>query len=251
MRPMQVAPNPVVPTPVVPASVVPTPVVPASALRAPAVTLFLTLTLALTASSPLLAQPSSPFDAIADDAARGAIRTIIADAAERGLPTAPLVTKVREGLAKKASPDRIRYATAQLLDRLAIASGAIAPTRSSDELTAAADALQAGIPVSTLRDMRALWPARPLTVPLGVLSEMVANGVSRAVATRRVRELLVKGANTTQFAALGTSVRSDIAAGLAPDAAMELRSKGVLSLIESQAAFGLTNEAPRRPPDRN
>jgi hypothetical protein len=161
------------------------------------------------------------------------------------------VTKVREGLAKKASPDRIRVATAQLLDRLAAAAGAIAPSRSSDELTAAADALQAGIPVSTLRDMRTLWPARPLTVPLGVLSEMVANGVSRAVATRRVRELLVKGANTTQFAALGTSVRSDIAAGLAPDAAMELRSKGVLSLIESQAAFGLTNEAPRRPPDRN
>ena len=111
-------------------------------------------------------------------------------------------------------------------------------------------ALQAGIPVATLRDMRKLWPAKPLTVPLGVLSEMVANGVSRTVATRRVRDLLLKGANLTQFASLGTNVRNDIAAGLAPDAAMELRSKGVLSLIESQAAFGISASTPPRPPTK-
>jgi hypothetical protein len=215
----------------------------ASAIRASVVALFVTAT-------PMIAR-AQDFDAIPDAASRTAIRTIIADAAERGLPTAPLVTKVREGIAKKAAPDRIRSATAQLMDRLTIASQAIAPSRSSDELTAAADALQAGIPVATLRDMRQLWPARPLTVPLGVLSEMVANGVSRTVATRRVRELLVKGANTTQFASLGTSVRDDIAAGLAPDAAMELRSKGVLSLIESQAAFGITTSSPPRPPGKN
>ncbi|AMW06379.1 hypothetical protein [Gemmatimonas phototrophica] len=202
-----------------------------------------------TAPSLLHAQDASPFDAIADESARASLRTIIADAAARGLPTAPLVTKVREGLAKRATPDRIRSATALLADRLAVASKAIAPTKSAEELTAAADALQAGIPTATLRDMRQLWPQRPLTVPLGVLAEMVASGVSRSVATRRVRELLVKGANTTQFASLGSTVSSDIAAGLAPDAAMELRSKGVLSLIESNSRAGLTTTgAPIRPP---
>jgi hypothetical protein len=187
-------------------------------------------------TSPMVsAQDATPFDAIGDDNARTALRTIIADAAARGLPTAPLVTKVREGLAKKATPDRIRTATSALADRLALA-----PTRSNDELAAAADALQAGIPVSTLRDMRKLWPGKPLTVPLGVLAEMVQSGVSRTVATRRVRELLVKGASAGQFANLGTVVRNDIASGLAPDAAMELRSKGVMSLLNSQAA-GMSN----------
>jgi hypothetical protein len=121
-----------------------------------------------------------------------------------------------------------------------------------EELAAAADALQVGIPASTLRDMRALWPTRALTVPLGVLAEMVASGVSRAVATRRVRELLVKGATTAQLASLGSRVRGDITAGLAPDAAMELRSKGVLSLIEAQTVFGTTTSgAPPRPPGKN
>ncbi len=217
----------------------------ASAVRASVIALVLTV-----ATASARAQDSAPFDAIGDEPARTAIRTMIADAAARGLPTAPLVTKVREGIAKKATADRIRTATAALMDRLAVASQAIAPTRGSDELAAAADALQAGIPAATLRDMRKLWPAKPLTVPLGVLSEMVANGVSRPVATRRVRDLLIKGANTAQLASLGTNVRNDIAAGLAPDAAMELRSKGVLSLIESQVQMGITTSTPPRPPVR-
>ena len=234
-----------VPIPVVARPTVLAPGVRASGVRACVLTLFLAL-----ATTSAHAQ-DTPFDAITDAPARTAIRAIIADAAARGLPTAPLVTKVREGLAKRATPDRIRSATALLMNRLAIAAEAIAPSRSSDELAAAADALQAGIPAATLRDMRALWPAKPLTVPLGVLAEMVANGVSRAVATRRVRDLLVKGASLTQFASLGTTVRNDIAAGLAPDAAMELRSKGVLSLIEAQTAVGTTTSGPPRPPGRN
>lgn len=202
------------------------------------------------ASRTVIAQDTAPFDAIGDNEARAALRTIIADAAVRGLPTAPLVTKVREGLAKKASPDRIRTATSALADRLALAASALAPTRSSDELAAAADALQAGIPVSTLRDMRKLWPGKPLTVPLGVLAEMVQSGVSRNVATRRVRELLVKGATGGQFASLGTEVRNDIASGLAPDASMELRSKGVMSLLNSQAEALSAGFAPASPPPR-
>ncbi len=169
------------------------------------------------------------------------VRTIIAEAGARGLPTAPLVTKVREGLAKHAAPDRIRVATVALVDRLDIAATALAPSRAPDELSAAADALQAGIPVATLRDMRKLWPSKPLTVPLGVLSEMVASGVSHANATRRVRELLVKGASAAQFAAIGTNVQADIAAGLAPDAAMELRSKGVLTQLTAPAGALSTN----------
>lgn len=189
------------------------------------------------AFSPRAAAAQEAFPSLTDEPAAVAIRGIIADAAARGLPTAPLVTKVREGIAKRATPDRIRSATALLADRLAAASTAIAPVRSADELAAAADALQAGIPVATLRDMRTIWPSKALTVPLGVLSEMLASGVSRTVATRRVRDLLVKGATPAQFATLGTTVRDDIASGLAPDAAMELRSKGVLSLLNNSGVI--------------
>jgi hypothetical protein len=196
------------------------------------------------------AAANASLDALGDERARTALRGILEDAAAKGIPTAPLVTKVREGIAKHAEPDRIRSATALLAKRLESAAAALAPSRSTEELAAGADALQAGIGTGTLRDMRRVWPTKPLTVPLGVLAELVASGVPHANATRRVRELLVQGASTTQLAGLGTTVRADIAAGLAPDASMELRSKGVLSLLQQQAELSVAAPPPRPPARR-
>ena len=191
------------------------------------------------------ATAASALDGLSDASAQAALRAMLAGAAAKGIPTSPLVTQVREGIAKGATPDRIRTATAALMTRLESAATALAPTRSTEEVSAGADALQSGIPANTLRDMRKVWPDKPLTVPLGVLTELVQSGVPHANATKRVRELLVKGATTAQLAALGTNVRSDIAAGLAPDASMELRSKGVLSQLHSQSLP--TIAAPIRP----
>ena len=184
-------------------------------------------------------------EGLSDANAQAALRAMIDGAAAKGIPTSPLVTKVREGISKGATPDRIRTATAALMLRLETAAAALAPTRAIQEVSAGADALQTGIPATTLRDMRRVWPDKPLTVPLGVLTELVQSGVPHANATKRVRELLVKGASTAQLAALGTNVRNDIAAGLAPDASMELRSKGVLSQLHSQSLPAIA--APIRP----
>ena len=214
-----------------------------------ALALGLTVATILTAL-PLRAQDAATsLDGLTDADARASVRALITSFAAKGLPTAPLVTKVREGLAKGATADRIRSATASLAQRLEAAATALAPARGPDELSAGADALQAGIPTVTLRDMRRIWPVKPLTVPLGVLSEMVASGVPQANATRRVRELLVKGATSTQLAALGLNVRADVEAGLAPDAAMELRSKGVLSLLVPLPTNTTIATPPRRPHD--
>jgi len=191
---------------------------------------------------------SSALEGLADANAQAALRAMLDGAAAKGIPTSPLVTKVREGIAKGATPDRIRTVAAALMQRLETAAAALAPTRATEEVSAGADALQTGIPATTLRDMRKVWPDKPLTVPLGVLTELVQSGVPHANATKRVRELLVKGATTAQLAALGTNVRNDIAAGLAPDASMELRSKGVLSQLHSQSLP--TIAAPIRPTPR-
>lgn len=186
-------------------------------------------------------------NALGDLAARSALQSIFLETAAKGLPTAPLVTKVREGLAKRAEPERIRTATAMLAQRLEQAADALAPRRWTDELSAGADALQVGVETGTLRDMRRVWPAKSLTVPLGVLAELVSSGVPRATATQRVRELLVRGASSAQLASLGTTVRADIAAGLAPDASMELRSQGVLTLLLQQNALQSISAPPPRP----
>lgn len=205
----------------------------------------------------------SPLSAIGDAAVREEIRAVIGSAQRKGVPQEPLYSKVREGIAKQSSANRIRDAVRLLAERLEKAHSALTPAQSVDELTAAAVALQAGVPEATLRGMRKAWPDRPLTVALGVLAELVAHGVPAKHAAEQVRELMQRGASSAQIVALGDTVRSDIAAGRAPDASMNLRSKNILSLLSSPGASatletrsggdpaGLRPPPVRPPPRRN
>jgi hypothetical protein len=196
---------------------------------------------------------SMTLDAITDANARASIRATIAGAKGKGVPEEPLMSKVREGVAKGSNPTLIHDAVRKLATNLERAQRALAPVQGVDELSAGAGALRAGVPDDMLRGLRASWPNRTLTVPLGVLTELVANDIPATRAAERVRELMVRGASSAQIVALGDDVRADIAAGHAPDASMELRTKGVLSLLDIQAAAAagaatdFTSRTPRRP----
>ena len=72
------------------------------------------------------ASTGATLDLIDNVAVRLALRTLISDAAASGLPTGPLVTKVREGVAKHAEPERIRNATSLLAHRLAVGANRVA-----------------------------------------------------------------------------------------------------------------------------
>lgn len=177
-----------------------------------------------------------------------ALRTLITTATARGVPADPLLAKVREGVAKGSDRERVREAVRVLGARLESAATALAPVYSGSELTAGAGALQSGVSPGTLREMRRVWPDRPVTVPLGVLTEMVADGVPLKLAGTKLRELMQRGATGAQLVALGTSIRDDIAAGYAPGTALELRSKGVFSLLANplKSTIGPAT-TPRRP----
>lgn len=200
------------------------------------------------------AQSQLTLDAITDVRVRDAIRGTISEARTKGVPDEPLLAKVREGVAKQSAPERIRDAVALLATRLERAQRALTPTYSVDELAAGAGALAQEVPEETLRNLRRAWPDKPLTVPLGVLTELVANGISVKKAAASVYALLERGASSAQIVALGDTVRSDIAAGRAPDASIELRTKGIFSLLQSQGAvttdFIEQRGNPPRPPSR-
>ncbi|MGV3711138.1 MAG: hypothetical protein ACO1Q7_20125 [Gemmatimonas sp.] len=175
-------------------------------------------------------------DKLGDAKVRASVQQTFQTTSDKGLPAELLVRKVREGISKQSDPIRIDAAVKQLAKRLETSQSALAAVRSVDELSAGADALQAGVPESTLRDLRKLWRTKPLTVPLGVLSELVSRDVPVTQATKRVRELMSRGANDSQLAGLSTLVVADVQAGLAPDAAMELRTKGVMSLLSASTS---------------
>ena len=185
--------------------------------------------------------------AIPDAKTRQAVEREIARAVSRGLPSAPLVAKAMEGITKQAPPDRIRSAVAAQAQRLEQARGLLGPTPSEAELVSGAEALAAGIPTAMLKQVRAAWPAQSVVMPLDVLTELVARGVPPKQALERVVTLMRRGATPVQIAGLGAAVQADVAAGLAPDAALEVRARGVMSLLPSPAAAAALAPSGRRP----
>lgn len=189
-------------------------------------------------------------ESIADARARAAIQLTIQNTRDKGMPIEPLLRKVREGVSKRADPTRIQAAVQSLAQRLEVSFKALAPSFSVEELSAGESALQVGVPSPTLRDFRKLSPTRPVTVPLGILTELVAQAVPVPLATKRVRELVERGATNSVLVAMGETIASDVAAGIAPGAALDLRAKGVMSLLTAPpgtTGTGLIPASPKPP----
>lgn len=196
------------------------------------------------------ATAQTPVDDIGDSATTAAVQRVLVDAERQGLPLGPLVLKVREGTAKRASSARLLQALSQLAARLGDARSALPPGRTERELAAAAEALQAGVTPAQLTRIGQRAAQQSLTVPLGVLTQLIAAGVPKARAVTLVEALLARGATIQQLVALGDAVESDIVAGLAAPVAFSLRSNGLLESLPplgTTAANGSPTGTPRGP----
>lgn len=174
--------------------------------------------------------------AIRDDATRGMVREYLDAARARGTPTEPLISRALEGVAFRASSKRIVQAMEALESRMRRSRDLLAPRATVDELAAAADALANGVPAGAIRDLRKAAPSRQITVELGVLTELVAKGVAPKQAAAMVRDLVARGVTGAQLTALNAAVQQDVALGVSPVAALELRGRGVMSLLPPSAA---------------
>jgi len=174
---------------------------------------------------------------IADAKARVAVEREIARAEARGLPTQPLIAKAMEGVAKQAPGEQIEAAVASMAKRLEQARTLLAPSTSAAELASGAEALRAGVPAAMLKQVRAAWPVeRSVVMPLDVLTELVARKIPAKHALEQITALMRRGATPSQIASLGQAVQADVASGLEPDAALEVRARGVMSLLPSPAS---------------
>jgi hypothetical protein len=188
--------------------------------------------LAASAGARANAQDYSRLTLIRDDVTRGVVRTLLGGAFARGVPTDPLMAKALEGVAKKASTAAIRDAMNSLEKRLQRAQNDLGRDASSvDEIWAGADALYIGVGDNTLKKMRSAAPKRSIALELGVLTELVAKNVPIAKASEMVLKLMAHGATGVQLTALSNDVQGDVAAGLRPDVALDLRGRGIMSLL--------------------
>jgi hypothetical protein len=154
------------------------------------------------------------------------VQVLLDSARIASLPTEPLVQKALEGRSKNAPPPRIIGAVRLLLGALRDARLALGTEATASELIAGANALRAGAPPATVSALRR-QRGREVTVPLSVLTDLVARGVSAAAASRAVSTMVGDGAADRDFLLLRTQVEQDIRTGAAPGSALDRRLSGL------------------------
>ena len=142
-----------------------------------------------------------------DSGTAAGVQAVVDSAHRAGLPTEPLIQKALEGRTLGASGDRIVAAVSALHGQLDRARAALGGSASDAELTTAAGALRAGLPPNALRRLQSLRSGRPLVVPIAVLTDLVAEGMSPDEATQSVLDLARSGRPDDDFVALRRQVQ--------------------------------------------
>ena len=82
-----------------------------------------------------------------------------------------------------------------------------------------------------LTRIHAAAPNRPIAVPIGLLTQLVANAVPAEHAGKIVIELMRRGASPKQFADLGNDVNSDVQRGARGAESADIRFRGLTPLL--------------------
>ena len=177
------------------------------------------------------------------------VTAVFESARQRGVPVEPLVNRALQATLHRTPGPQVSAAINTLAERLVVAKAALGPASSDAEVAAGADALARGVPRETLAQIRTLSPGRPVTVPLGVLTELVARDVAVGRASQMVVALLRNGATPAQLVSLSDDVKHDVDAGIAAGAALDIRTRGVLGTLE-QGLGDATQLVPASPGER-
>ncbi|HEX6937879.1 MAG TPA: hypothetical protein VF158_00600 [Longimicrobiales bacterium] len=152
-------------------------------------------------------------------AAARELERAVADARRRGLPTAPLVDKALEGVAKGVPADRILAVVHQLAEDLERArdliagDGAVTPA----DVTAVADALRRGVPEAAIRSLRAAGAAgEPIALAAHTLADLLDRGVPVDVALDILGAWRSHGARADELRELPAAVERLIREGALP-----------------------------------
>lgn len=166
-----------------------------------------------------------------DSTTRVAIAAIVDSARRLRLPTEPLVDKALEGEQKGADGPRIITAVRGLSAELRSARSSLGAGATADEITAGANALHAGMPMRELARLRtaAQHAARGrVTLPLTVVTDLIARGVPVATASDVVLSLTRAGLRDSELAIFQRNVRLDIERGADAATAAQTRARGAL-----------------------
>jgi hypothetical protein len=154
---------------------------------------------------------------------------LVDSASRRELPTAPIIDRAVQGARRRLSDDVIIRAAGVMADRLAAARGALGRESTTDELTAGAEALFAGVTPAALVQLRTHRPYGDAVVPLIVLTDLVSNGVPAGDATATVLSFVDRrnanhvAVSDETMLTIRAEVAADVARGAPPTTALSSR----------------------------
>ncbi len=175
------------------------------------------LVIALVAAGPAAGQDQRLAQRLPSDLA-AQIQALVDSTAAAGLPTEPLIDLALEGAAKRASRELIIKAVSRMRRNLIESRQRLGESASDSELVTAAHALRQGLPAEQLSYLREARPEASLQVPLTTMLELVARGVSTAVAQELIGQLAGAGSDD-DFRAFLSQVDEAIDGGQEPEPA--------------------------------
>lgn len=157
-----------------------------------------------------------------------AVTAIVDSARHASLPTKPLLDKALEGAAKGSDGPTIITAVHLLSLRMGSAKDGLGSGASADEIRAAVSALEAGVSPPFLAKLRSASAKRRVTMPLAVLSDLIARNVPVPTASDLVLQLARAGTRDADLVAFQRNVRTDIDRGADPTVAATTRARGLV-----------------------
>ncbi|MBX6362374.1 MAG: hypothetical protein IRZ00_00780 [Gemmatimonadetes bacterium] len=152
---------------------------------------------------------------------------IMAQARARGLPLDPLVDKTLEGEAKGVPADMILTVVQRLAGRLERARGLLDRTATPADITAAAVALDRGVPEHAVRRLAGRKRApTALAQAVVTLGDLVQEGVPADAAADAVSTLVDRGASSADLRQLPDAVQRLVREGVLPAQAAAAVAQG-------------------------
>lgn len=176
-----------------------------------------------------------------------AVSVLLDSARADGIPTQPMVSKALEGVSKGADGARIIAAVRRLGAELRLARQSLGVSSTVAELDAGASAIHSGVDPRELARLRAARPRQPLTIPLGMLADLVARGVPADSASSAALALARSSMRDEDFVAFRRNVERDIALGAPPAAAASVRVNASTRAFMADGGRPPTGESAPRP----
>ena len=200
----------------------------------------------LLVASTVRAQAADPRLARLDPQTAQAVQAIVDSARTLGVPTEPLVDRALQGARFNAGGSRTLAAVRDRLEALVQARAMLAPATES-EIIAGADAIKSGASPETLRELRRARPSMELTVPIGVLADLIGRGVARDTAAVLMLQLASMDMADRELTEFRRMVDRDIALGALPTAAAAIRAEAAGVRDLSGVAAPGNNRPPTSP----